>query len=231
MSDNVWGDPWCHRTAGCWRSRAAYLQTCSDMTFYTNVIKLTSENGFSMIIYRLLTEMQIIFLPIFSHKFVVKCAANILKIVWQLNFLGQKVLLNKEFAWPREIIQNLKLWILAKFSTGFRSFGIRRVFQNIRCWFQSFFGKKVKTFRIFRGKMTSPACYLPKQNSLFKNIFGRKSFICKPIFIFFAAHFTTNLELVVVGKNSLPPAKQIKILPEKSFSEVSFNISHSKVKR
>ena len=40
-----------------------------------NVIKLTSENAISRVICRLLTERQIIFLPIFS-PFVIKCATN-----------------------------------------------------------------------------------------------------------------------------------------------------------
>ena len=55
--------------------------------------------------------------------------------------------------------------------------------------------------------LLSPTCYFLKQNSLFKRIFGHKVFICKPIFEMSAAHFMTNLELIVVGKNTSPPAK------------------------
>ena len=49
------------------------------MNRISNVINLTSENAISRIIYGLLMERQIIFLPIISLKFVVQCAAKILK--------------------------------------------------------------------------------------------------------------------------------------------------------
>ena len=42
-----------------------------------------------------------------------------------------KIILNWELTWAREIIQKLKLWILGKSFTEFRSFGLRQVFQNI----------------------------------------------------------------------------------------------------
>ena len=45
-----------------------------------NVLFLTSENEISRIIYSLFRDRQIVFIIIFSTKFVVKCATNILKI-------------------------------------------------------------------------------------------------------------------------------------------------------
>ena len=70
-----------------------------------HVIKLISENAFSNIIYSLLTEKQITYiLPIFSPKFVVKCAAKILKIGLQINILCKKIIVNREFARARKII-------------------------------------------------------------------------------------------------------------------------------
>ena len=92
----------------------------------TNVTKLTSENAFSRIIY-ILMEKQIIFLPIFSPKFGL-----------QIHIIWQKIILNTEFAWAMDIIQKLKLWILVKIWTGFRSFGLRQVFQNIYVDFKRF---------------------------------------------------------------------------------------------
>ena len=40
--------------------------------------------------------------------------------------------------------------------------------------------------------MTSLANNFSMQKSLFKHIFGREIFICKPIFKIFAAHFRTK---------------------------------------
>ena len=46
----------------------------------SNVLFLTFDNEFSGIIYSLFGGRQNIFLKIFSTKFVIKCAAEILKI-------------------------------------------------------------------------------------------------------------------------------------------------------
>ena len=46
----------------------------------TNVLFFTFDNEFSVIMYSLSGGRQNIFLTIFSTKFVVKCAAKILKI-------------------------------------------------------------------------------------------------------------------------------------------------------
>ena len=58
-------------------------------------------------------------------------------------------------------------------------------------------GKVVLIFGVgfmhFSLKMlTSLANNFSMQNSIFKNSFGRKIFICKPIFKIFAAHFRTK---------------------------------------
>ena len=71
-----------------------------------NVTKLTSENAFSRISCRLFTERQINFLPTFSPKFVISCAAKKLKIGLQIKKIMLKIILNREFAWAREMIQN-----------------------------------------------------------------------------------------------------------------------------
>ena len=46
----------------------------------TNVLFLTTDDGFSGIMYSLFEDRKNIFLTIFSTKFVAKCAAKILKI-------------------------------------------------------------------------------------------------------------------------------------------------------
>ena len=55
-----------------------------------NVIKLTSENAFSRIICRLFTERQINFVPTFSPKFGVSCAAKSSKIGLQIKKICQR---------------------------------------------------------------------------------------------------------------------------------------------
>ena len=52
-------------------------------------------------------ERQMIFLLIFSPRLLVKCAANMLKIGYEI-FLCQEIILDREFAWAREIFQTLK---------------------------------------------------------------------------------------------------------------------------
>ena len=41
------------------------------------------------------------FLPISRSKFVVKCAAKILKIGYQINILCPKIFLNRNFVWGK----------------------------------------------------------------------------------------------------------------------------------
>ena len=61
--------------------------------------------------------------------------------------------------------------------------------------------------------MTSePACHFPIQNSLFKNIFGHKIFICQLIFKIFTAQFTTNLGLDI-GKKYFASCQTDKNIP------------------
>ena len=103
----------------------------------------------------------------------------------------------KGICMAREIIQNLKLLILAKYLTGFRSSGLK-VFQNIWCWFQAFFfifrllifSKKIGTFR------------LPYSHTKFPM---DRSFICQQIFKNISAHFMIRSRCW--QENILPPAK------------------------
>ena len=59
-------------------------KTKNETTIYTNVLLLTSENDISVIFYSLFSGRQNNFLTIFSTKFVVKCAAENLKIGLQI---------------------------------------------------------------------------------------------------------------------------------------------------
>ena len=103
------------------------------------MIKLSSENAFSGIIYRLLMERQIILLPIFNPQYVVKCAAESLKITQQIKYLCLKVILNREFAWAREISLLEHLMLISSF--------FDKIFRHLK----------------FSGKMvTSPACHFTK---------------------------------------------------------------------
>ena len=88
----------------------------------TNVLYLTFDNEFSGIMYSLFGGRQNIFLTIFSTKFVVKCAAKILKIGWQIKILCPKLFLNRDFALAREIIHDHKLSVLTTFLTLIKSF-------------------------------------------------------------------------------------------------------------
>ena len=52
---------------------------------------------------------------------------------------------------------------------------------------------KILMLLIFSGKIMTSLCNnFAMQKSLLKNIFGLLSFICKPIFKIFAAHFRTK---------------------------------------
>ena len=66
-----------------------------------NVLFLTFDNEFSEIICSSFEGRQNIFLTIFSTIFVVKCAANILKIGLQIKILCPKIILNKDFTLAR----------------------------------------------------------------------------------------------------------------------------------
>ena len=80
-----------------------------------NVLFLSFDNEFSGIMYSLFGGKQNIFLTIFSTKFVVKCAAKILKIVQQIKILCPKLILNRDFKLAREIIHDHKISVLTTF--------------------------------------------------------------------------------------------------------------------
>ena len=93
------------------------------MKWGTNVLFLNFDNEFFGIMYSLFGGRQNIFLTIFITKFVVKCAANILKIGEQMKILCPKLILNSDFALAREIIHDHKLSVPATFFTCIKSFG------------------------------------------------------------------------------------------------------------
>ena len=80
---------------------------------YTIVLFLSFDDEFSWIMYSLFGCRQNIFLIIFSTKFVVKCAPEILKIIYQIKILCPKFILNRDFALAREIILDHKTSVLA----------------------------------------------------------------------------------------------------------------------
>ena len=97
----------------------------------TTVIKLTFKMPFPGLFIDPLIKRQIIFLPVLCLWFVVRWAAGSFGICWRMEDLCQKVVLNRELACAREMIQFFKLWGLANSLTGFKMFGLRQVFQNI----------------------------------------------------------------------------------------------------
>ena len=86
-----------------------------------------------------------------------------------------KIILNREVAWAREIIQNLRL----------------RLFwpQDINFWDKIF---KLINFSGGGGKVTSQSYFFPIQNSLFKNIFGHKTLFVNRFPKNFPVYFTSN---------------------------------------
>ena len=116
----------------------------------SNLIKHISESVFSMIIYRLLAERRISFLPIVSLKFVVKCAANVLKIGLRKKKKKKKKIGN--------LHGQRRRWILGHF------FGLDSAVLVLGIFYE--------IFRIFRenSDLNSPACHFPIQNSLFTSI-------------------------------------------------------------
>ena len=74
---------------------------------------LAPENEFPEIIYAFFEGRQNIFSTIFGTKFVIICAAKILKICQQIKILCLKLILIRDFVLAREIIQDHKLSILA----------------------------------------------------------------------------------------------------------------------
>ena len=90
----------------------------------------------------LTTIKGFIFLPIEFPKFVVRCAAQILKIGWikklcQKNKKKKKTILNRDFALAREIIHDYKLSVLATFLTWIKSINRWKVYCDIWCWFRA----------------------------------------------------------------------------------------------
>ena len=60
----------------------------------------------------------------------------------------------------------------------------------IWCWFGAFKAKKLKKLFSSKEIVSSHAYNLTMEKALVKIIFGRKIFICQPIFKFFVALFT-----------------------------------------
>ena len=81
------------------------------------MFNLALENKFSEIIYIFFGGVQNIFSTLFGTKFVILCAAKIMKIGEQIKILCPKLILNRDFALAREIIHDHKLLILATLST------------------------------------------------------------------------------------------------------------------
>ena len=79
---------------------------------------LTSDYEFLRIMYPLFEGRQNIFLTIFSTKFVVKYPAKLFKIDKEIKILCLKLLiLNRDFALAREIINDHKFSVLATILT------------------------------------------------------------------------------------------------------------------
>ena len=93
------------------RPKPVFFSSGSHCT--SNVYILARKNEFPEIIYAFFGGRQNIFSTIFGTKFVVICAAKILKIGKQIKNLCPKLILNRDFALAREIIQDHKLLIQA----------------------------------------------------------------------------------------------------------------------
>ena len=78
---------------------------------------LAPENEFPEIIYAFFGVRQNSSVTIFDTKFIVICAAKNLKIGQQIKILSPKLILNRDFALAREIIQDHKNSFLATFLT------------------------------------------------------------------------------------------------------------------
>ena len=166
---------------------------------WISVLKLIYENNIFRIIYGLLMKRQIIFLSKSGPKFVVKYASKPIKHLWQKQKKKKKKKKKRQFAWARKIIQTFKLWNRANVWLNLKVFDSGKSFRTFDVDFKHF--DKIFRNLEFSGQIvSSPACHVPIQNSLLKNIFGHKTFICQPIFKMFAAYFTTNLDLSIAKK-------------------------------